>query len=306
MKAGAGLGHLGLERTLRRAEDLVASAAAMAVALDALDTIALPPPGGAADQAQLRALATLYLAAEMEGAGAVPAAEALVRLARSGGIARDFGAATPLMQSLWQTRNERIGSGERLAGFSRLFGTPGATEDAQGPRNAAFEERLIDLCEALMRLDEAGGGVAATTRVRATARRLLDTLVRAGSGFTALVAQEMLDMLKLALAILGHADVKAAFGARSLWDVVAAVDRLQRLPPRPHELHLRRGQAGMTLLAWLAEASPRLDAGALPGLDATLVEAAIDWLEASLALGEDSGASASAAAPASDWARLAA
>jgi hypothetical protein len=302
-----------LELLLRRSETLVAAASALAVALEDLGAIDLPPPGGAVDQAQLRALATLYLAAELEGAGAIPAAEALVRLARSGSLARDFGAATSLLQTFWQTRNERIGSGERLAIFARLFGTPAGADDAQAPPNVAFEERMIDLCDALYRLDEAGpapGGVGPQARVRGAARRLLDALVRASGGFTALVAQELLETLKLALAILAHPAVKAAFGARSVWDVVAAIDRSLRAPPRPHALHLRRGQAGMTLLAWLADTAPRLDVtgGPLVTIDNVVIEAAVDWLEASLALGEAAAPpvpAGSGSAPRSDWSTIA-
>lgn len=309
--------EVGLELLLRRADVLVAQAAALSLALEDLGAIDLPSPSMAVDQAQLRALATLYLASELEGAGAIPAAEALVRLARSGGLSRDLGAVTPLMQSFWQSRNERIGSGERLAIFARLFGAPSGADDAQVGRNTAFEERFIDFCEALYRLDEAGaasGGVTAQTRVRSTAMRLLDVLVRAGSGFTALVAREVLDTLKLALAILGHEAAKAAFGARSVWDVVAAVDRLQRLPTRPHALHVRRGQAGMTLLAWLADNAARLYGGGAPlsAIEPTLIEAAVDWLEASLALGEAAAQAERApsverhhTAPASDWSSLA-
>jgi hypothetical protein len=302
--------EVSLDLLLRRADVLVASAASAAVALEDYGAIDLPPPSLAVDQAQLRAMATLYLAAELEGAGAIPAAEALVRLARAGALSRDFGEATGLMQSFWQSRQERIGSAERLAIFARLFGTPGATDDAHAPRNAAFEERMIDLCEALYRLDEGGaaGGIAAQTRVRSAARRLLSVLVQASTGFTALVAQEVLSALKLSLAILVHADVKAAFGARGLWDVVTAIDHLLREPVRPHALHLRRGQAGMTLLAWLADCAPRLDAtgGTLVTIGDAVIEAAADWLEASLSLSETppSAEPARASAPGSDWASL--
>jgi hypothetical protein len=304
-----------LELLLRRADVLVAAASAMAVALEDVGGIELPLPGGAVDQAQLRALATLYLAAELEGAGAIPAAEALVRLARSGSLARDLGGATPLVQAFWQSRNERIGGGERLAIFARLFGTGGGADDAQTQRNASFEERMIDLCDALYRLDEAGagpapGGVAQQARVRGAARGLLDAVIRTSGSFTALVAQELLETLKLALAILAHPAVKAAFGARSVWDVVAAIDRSLRAPPRPHALHLRRGQAGMTLLAWLADTAPRLGpvGGPLVTIDSSVIEAAVDWLEASLALGEGAAApvpAGSGGAVGSDWSSFA-
>jgi hypothetical protein len=292
-----------LQALLQRAEGLVGAASGLAFALDALPGIALPPTSSPVDRAQLQGLATLYLAAELEGAGALTAAEDLVRLARSGSLRRDVGAAEPLLQDFWQSRHERISQSERLAVFARLFGTPGAPDDAQTTRNADFEERMIDLCEALYRVEEAG--TAQPGRLRVAARALRDTLLRAGASFTALVAQELLEALRQALQLLGHHALQQALGVRGVWELVAAVDRMQRRNPRRPDLHLRRGQAGMTLLAWLADQAQALEgAGALRlAPDAPVIEAAVDWLEASLALSE----TGSQAAPTrDDWSAFAA
>ena len=68
-------------------------------------TVALDQPGerrpsasdpARIDQAQLRAIASLYLAAELEAAGVVPAVEHLTRLARTGALDLDLGEAAPL------------------------------------------------------------------------------------------------------------------------------------------------------------------------------------------------------------------
>jgi hypothetical protein len=285
---------VGLEISLRRAEELVRAANALAFALADLGAINLPPSSGpATDQAQLRAVATLYLAAELEGAGVIPAAEALTRLARTGGLSLDFGAAAPLIQAFWQSRNERVSATERLGFFSGLFGTPSATDDSEHPRNAEFEDRMIDLCEALYRLDEQAssaswGGVAQQTRIRRAAQRLLDNVAQVSSGITVFLAQEILATMRQALAILNHPALKGAFGARTVWNVVEAINRRLRLPPQEHQLHVRRGQAGLTVLAWLAEAAPHVEGSNQPlvGLDHPVVAAAAEWLEVSLALGE--------------------
>ena len=69
---------------------------ACALALDDYGDIDLPrAPGSADDQAQLRALATLYLASELEAAGLIPAVETLVRLARAAALPGDLGDAPP-------------------------------------------------------------------------------------------------------------------------------------------------------------------------------------------------------------------
>lgn len=303
--------EIGLELILRRAEDLVRSAATMALTLEDFG-IDLPPiSAGAVDQAQLRAIATLYLASELETAGVIPAVEALTRLARSGSLPVNLGAATPLVQAFWQGRNERATREERLGFFSGLFGTAAGPDHTEHQRNVEFEDLLIDLCEALYKLDEQAsntnwGGVAQQARVRGSAQRLVVNLVRISSGITVFLSQEILAAVRSALAILGHPAVKTAFHVRTAWEVVAAIERNAEERSRAYDLHVRRGQAGMTLLAWLADAAAFLNTDNKPivGLDHPVIAAAIEWLETSLALSEQA-APATSTPVGSPWAALA-
>jgi hypothetical protein len=281
-----------LDGLLRRAEGLVAAARGLSFALSELDGLELPPVlRPQVDQAQLRAISTLYLAAELESAGVIPAVEDLARLARSGGLALDLGEAAPLLQAFWSRRNERPSTQERQAFFAGLFGAGGPADGGAG-RNTEFEERLIDLCEALYKMDERAssvswGGVAQQARVRSAARALLANLLRLSSGITVYIAQEILASMREALAILNHAAMKAAFGARSVWETIDRIDRRLRRPLREHSLFVRRGQAGLTILAWLAEAAPLLEGSQpLVALDHPVVPAAVEWLEASLGLSQ--------------------
>jgi hypothetical protein len=52
--------------------------------------------------------------------------------------------------------------------------------------------------------------------------------------------------------------------------------------------HLERGQAGMTLLAWLAQVLPQLDGSPGPLLtpQSPVLEAATAWLQTSLSIAE--------------------
>lgn len=283
-----------IEITLRRAEGLIRGADAFTLALEDLGAIELPPVlGGEVDQAQLRAIATLYLASELEAAGVIPSVESLTRLARTGSLPLNLGDAAPLLQAFWQGRNARPGPEERQSFFAGLFGSPGGPDNAEFARNSEFEDRMIDLCEALYKLDEMAsnvswGGVAQQTRVRGTAQRLLANLLQKSGGITVFLSQEILSALRQALAILGHPAVRAAFGARTLWDVIAGIDRRVRSPRRVSILRFRRGQAGMTIIAWLAEAAPVITTSNQPiiGLDHPVIAAAVDWLEVSLSLTE--------------------
>jgi hypothetical protein len=307
MTPGAGAG---LDGILRRAEGLVAAARGLSFALSELDGIELPPVvRPQVDQAQLRAISTLYLAAELESAGVIPAVEDLARLARSGGLTLDLREAAPLLQAFWSRRNERPSTQERQAFFAGLFGAGGPADGGSG-RNTEFEERLIDLCEALYKMDERAsnvswGGVAQQARVRGAARALLSNLLRLSSGITVYIAQEILASMREALAILNHAAIKAAFGARSVWEAIDRIDRRLRRPLREHALFVRRGEAGLTILAWLAEAAPLLEGSQpLVALDHPVIPAAVEWLEASLGLSQ-AGPAASPGHADSGWAPLA-
>jgi hypothetical protein len=311
--AASGDAH-GLDEALRRAAGLIAAASGLALALDEMGGIDVPPAlGPRIDQAQLRAIASLYLASDLENAGVVPAAEALAALGRTGGLGVDLGGGAALLAQFWKSRNDRATPEERATCFARLFGA--------GEADGSFDEAMLELCEALYKLDERAsnatyGGIAQQTRVRVAAERLVSQLVTTSGGITVFLAQEVLQGLRVALAVLGSPDVRGAFGARDVWAVIAAVNRLARLhraDPRPY---VRRGKAGMIVLAWLADAAIHLEdrAVALVGLDHPVIPAAIDWMQAALAIGEATGSARATPAaavaqpglPDSSWATIAA
>lgn len=311
---------LSVDSSLRKAETLVAQALALAVALDeSYVGIELPPSAGAlVDRAQLRAIAALYLASELDLAGVVSAAESLMRIARTGSLDVELGDAAPLLERFWLSRNERATEAERRSFFSRLFGGGGAdVEPGTAAAAGLFEDRLIDLCEALYKLDERAsnpswGGIAQQARVRSAATRLLDDLGRHASGITAFFASEVLATLKDAMRIVTHADVRAGLGVRAPQEVIAAVfRRVRSSPPGDLDLHARRGEAGMTILAWLADAASMLgdDKRPLLGIDHPVIAAAVDWLEVSLTLTEADAPSPGSAGRAKEgrsaWAALA-
>jgi hypothetical protein len=282
-----------VDAALRQADGLVAAASALAIALDDLGAIELPPSSGrAADQAQIRAIAALYLASELDAAGVVANVEDLVGLARSGGVGLDFDGAVPLMERFWEGRNDRASAAERTSVFGSLFAGP-------------FDDLLIDLCEALYKIDEqptnaSWGGVAQQARVRAASEQLLDQLAQHAGSLTVFLARDVLDTIRQSLAILKHQGVLTAFGARSVADAIAAIGRrLRRAGDGAFDQHARRGQAGMTVLAWLADAAPLLGNTGQPlvGVDHPVVAAAVDWLQTSLAITE-AGAPSPSPAPA--------
>jgi hypothetical protein len=284
---------------------LVASAASFAIALDQIG-IELPPLHAAQiDQAQLRAIASLYLASEMENVGLIPAVETLAGLVRSGAFGVNVGAATPLLLNFWQNRNQRASREEREHCFASLF-SGGAGRDG-------FIDTMLALCEALYKLDENAvnanyGGTSQQMRVRSSAGRVLGHLLSSAGGITVFLAQEILQSLRDAIAILKQPNLLAALGARDVWTAIDRIDRMAHTPHRDARLFVQRGRAGMTVLTWLADAAPLLDKQAmvLVKLDHPVIGAALDWMQAALAI-EETMAALPAQAPAatSPWAAFA-
>jgi hypothetical protein len=289
-----------LVSALSAGERLVARATApgLAFALDQLGDIDIPEPVAARiDKAQLRALATLYLAADLEPAGIIASVEALAGLASTGAVSINLGSTEPLLADWWRRRHDRVGAAERNAFFSRLFGTASGPVAADAGRNVQFEDRMLELCEALYKLDEIPsgdpyGGTMQQTRVRKAARAVVQNLGEAGGGITAFMAGEIIAALRQAFAIIGHPDLRGAFAARDVWGVVASIARIARLAFDPPAPYVRRGKAGMTVIAWLAEVADQLGGpgGALVAIGHPVVGSAVDWIEATLDIGEATAA----------------
>jgi hypothetical protein len=304
-----------IDTLLSTAFELVVHAeqTSLACALDELGDITLPPGGAtAADAAHLRTVASLYLAAELELAMLLPAAETLAGLAGGGGLPGDPDPATARkLASFWEARHRRSSPEERRALYGRLFGSgpaaqalPADTASRGGP-NEQFEPLLIDLCEALYKLDEQGtvgryGGPGPEVRLATAARRLADNLVQHAGGMALFMARDILATMREALDLLRRPDLVAMFQARDWRGLVETVaQRYLRAQLVDVQTHLERAGAGTTILAWLSSIAPSL-AGATPpmvAIDDPAIVAAATWLQTSLHLGEQAQ-SASATAQA--------
>ena len=272
---------LSLRRAIEDAGNLLLSSETHAMVLEELGHIDLPP-AERANGMQLRAIASLYLASALELAGLIQAADDLTSLARTGALTGDLGNAAPLIETFWDDRDHRPAAGERSALFGKLFGTPTGAEDSAAGVNSQFDELLLDLCDSIMKAaDGAGQG-----RVRSAADSLAQNAAAASNDMVQMLARAILDSLSQAVAILNHAQVRTLLGARTMWDAVAAIDRRFHRSPQPTLAHLRRGRAGMAVLAWLADHVETLDsgAGALIKDGDSVVDAAIDWVDETLGL----------------------
>lgn len=268
---------------------------AASLALSELGDIELPPEAESpADQASLQAVAPLYLASELEAAGLLPAVELVVGLFASGGLNVGGGPAADRLAAFWQARRDRFAPAERRAFFARMFGGGGASLAAEGGSNRAFLPHMIDLTEALYQWEghplwAQRPGPREETRVRTAARQLAANLLPRSGGMVAFAARDILLTVKDALEILKDPAVQSLLGARSVWGAVRGIRQRYRMSPTDNlTTHVSRGQAGQTVLAWLAGVLPKLEYYNVPVLSPGdgVIFASARWLQATLTLAE--------------------
>jgi len=120
--------------------------------------------------------------------------------------------------------------------------------------------------------------------VRGAGERLAENVAGAANDMVLLMARDIMGSLSEAIAILNHPQVRAMLMARTLWDAVAAIDRRFHRPARPTLSYLRRGRAGMTVLAWLADMLDGADDAASVRADDSVIDAAVSWVDETLSI----------------------
>lgn len=258
-----------------------------------LGNVELPPIlGSQADQAHLKAIAILYLAAALESIQLISSVETFAGVAVSGGIRADMGAAAPLLIKFWRSRHQRFTQPERQALFSRLFGTPdGPTFANQSGRNFNFATQFIQLAKALQDLTSHRSSTSPAhlnVPIRIAAQQLAHTLISRSGSIGPFAAQSLIQTIQQALLILKQPDLQRSLSSRSVWTALHQMQRLlvSESPSREQvdvRLHLGRGHHGMKILTWLAEGSPDLDGRFIRALSADhpVVVSAITWLRMS-------------------------
>lgn len=261
---------------------------AQAFGLPELGDIELAPAfDTAVYQAQLRAVAPLYLAAELEQAMVLPAVEMLTGVWASGGLATSA-HLSELLTAFWQHRHQHFAAPERQALFQHLFGSDSNVSFASGYTNTAFNQLCIHFAEALYRSPStllAGGFTSSDAKLRIAAQQLTANLIQFTGGVMAFAARDLLTANQEAIRLLKQPELYHLLQAHGPWSAVANIAQryLDKTPAIAE--HVARGQAGMLILAWLARKHAQIETMTQPlTLEPTIVAAAGAWLQASLTL----------------------
>ena len=270
------------------AERLSAACVEMAVAagLPELVPIELPPVVGSVhDQALVGELAPIYFVAELDRSGLLRSIESLAGLYVSGGVRSDLGEVGESLLVLWRRRHERFSATEREAMFRRLFGAPGPDLSAGGA-NMEFDLLMARLADEIISNDPRTPSTATRAALVTAATQLASNVITFGGGVPRLASKELLSLVRQAVAALSDRTVLAALGRRSAWDLVRFFEE-QAGRSTPVTLHVSRARSGVVVLGWLSETLRPLESGRAAAPPPSVVDAAIEWLEATLTLWDE-------------------
>lgn len=265
--------------------DLALAAAAapsrhVVAALSGVDPLRLdlpPLPGLRIAPEALRTLSALYLAARLEDAGVLPAAEALVA---QRAVLRVPVSTAARLEDLARRHQQFVPAAQRAVLFARLFGAgpaagAGSAVTAAGAR---FEPHLAALCSALVEYGRGplGATNGARTAVELAARDLAALAGQVVGGGATLAVPRLNDHLRRAIALLSDPGIGALVGARGPWETLRAL-----LGPDGPDLRrlIDCGRNGQRVLVWLS-GMITAPAGGGPPIGIEVVTSAATWLSA--------------------------
>ncbi|GAB1595823.1 hypothetical protein [Lysobacter claricitrinus] len=247
-----------------------------------LDDGAIDLPDGAPsamDAAQLRAAGPLYFAAELETAGLLRCAELVAGLFASGTITQPLGPVAQSINAFWRGRRDRLQANEREAIFSRVVEQP------------HFDRLMGALCRAIVaqadNADDTGIRVdlRESVALSASAQSLAEFLAQRIDAMASIAVRDVIGTIHQAIGFLRDRMLQAAFGATSLWMLIATASSSDGVTignATTVQQHADRGRAGQSVLAWLAANYQGSSIALDPrnASDTELIMAAQRWLDA--------------------------
>jgi hypothetical protein len=216
----------------------------------ALGVIDLPPlTGGPVEPTQLRAVATLFWAKEVDEAGLLDFVDALAEGTVTGRLLLPLERGADRLAEYWRGRNQRFTADERRALYARVFGDP---RDAGGDAPAAGLEQLVAILASIDATLDAGPHVLGQLGV--VAREVAQQLSDRSAGITAWAARDIVEQIRVALALLEDREIAGALGGMGgPWTLVRMQSPMVLGHPIDPSPHLDRARAGLEILDWLAD-----------------------------------------------------
>ena len=214
----------------------------------------------------IRALQPAYFSAMLEELRFHQVVDKISDLAQSGVLPIGRGEAANRLFKYWREAALRISEAERRSFYARTLGIPGG--DDGGMPNKEFNDlflRFISAVSSFIRQNNVDDllrtrfpGAISQQQVRKAGRDLAANLSLHGYGMAYPFAVEIQKEIKDIIDILSDDEIKSAFGAKDIWQVIDQVATLELGGARNSVRYRTMAASGATIFAWLANKAQEL------------------------------------------------
>lgn len=215
----------------------------------------------------LQASQAIYFAYQLEEMRMFQVVDKIVDLFRGGLLPLGKGTVGDKLFKYFKTSTERITEAERRELYFRMFGAPGGNPSAGDP-NRDFNELWLRFVSAVSsfarqisveRLLRNNVPMAVSQeQVRKAARDLGANLSRNGYGIAYFAATELQNTIINFRDILQDPDLRSAFGARDMWQVIDMVNVNYLGGAKNTHRFRTQSRAGAIIIRWISENIQRL------------------------------------------------
>lgn len=215
----------------------------------------------------LDAAQAIYFAYQLEEARMPQVVERIVDLFRSGLLPLSYGKTGDYLYSYYKKGSERITEGERRDLYMRAFGAPGGDPSISQP-NREFSELWLRFVSGVSsfgrqlnvdRMFRSNVPLAVSQeQVRKAARDLAASLSRNCYGIAYQFSKELKTLIIEYRDLLSDAEIRGAFGARDMWQVIDQVNANYLGGARNSHRFRTQARAGAVIIAWLSRNHQRL------------------------------------------------
>lgn len=215
----------------------------------------------------LHAMQAHYFAFMLEEMRLFQVVEKIVDLFRQGLLPLGRGKAGDYLYKYYKTASTRITESERRDIYVRAFGAPGGDPEANLP-NREFNELFLRFVSAVSNFSRQNTiekllrnslpMAVSQEQVRKSARDLAANLSLHGYGIAYFAATELQSTILEFRDVLSDPEVKGAFGARDMWQVIDQVNVNYFGGAKNTQRFRTQARAGAIIIRWLANNHERL------------------------------------------------
>lgn len=215
----------------------------------------------------VRLMGPMVCAAMFDELKAFQVVDKLVELFQHGMLPIGSGEAGKLLYKYWKEAPNRMSESERKNFYAMTMGIPGG--ESGGMVNRDFNDlwlRFVSSVSSYVSQNEVdkllrkGGLPSAISgqQLRKAARDLASNLSLHGYGMAYYAALDMQDQIRTIIRLLSDADIRSAYGARDMWQVVDQVATLELGGAKTSSRYRMLATCGAIITAWLADNVKRI------------------------------------------------